>query len=77
MAKEFEVVEPPRRVIVLQDELETGTNDAWEEDWSSDDDFGWEVDLFGSGRSTPDRRRHTYSAVVKGLEDEDEVSDVP
>jgi len=68
VAKEFEVVEPPRRVIVLQDELEaTGMNDDWEEDWISDDDFDWEEVLFGSGVAP---KRHTYSAVVKGLEDE-------
>ena len=72
MAKEFEVVERPRRVIVLQDELEaTGANDVWEDDWISDDEFDWE-EIY----EVAPERRHTYSAVVKGQESKGEDSDV-
>ena len=78
VAKEFEVVEQPRRVIALEDELEAaGTSGVWEGGWPvGDDEFDWEEVLFGSGRRTPERR-HTYSAAVEGLEDEDEDEDVP
>lgn len=71
LAKEFEIVACPPRVIALPEFDSSQDSEVWEEDWTSDDEDCWQVETeFG----TLHQDRRTYSAVVIGKE-HDETGD--
>lgn len=65
VAKEFEIVGKPPRVVVLDDEYMNAVEE-WEEDWISDDDHDQWEDVHDFGSLGVPLSKPTYSAVLKG-----------
>lgn len=70
VAKDFEIVEPPPRVIALCDDEYADLRGYTDEDfhWGDDDDgVEWE-EVYGSEGTSSPEPKESYSAVLKGKE---------
>ncbi|KAJ7264453.1 hypothetical protein B0H12DRAFT_228248 [Mycena haematopus] len=70
IAKEFEVLDAPRRVIVLSEDAFVDADASVDDDWDVNDDWEWEnIDAFAA--ATQDYEMDTDYCLARRLQDEE------